>query len=166
MRLYSLVSLVAWVGFSTALCPHPGWTEFNGMCYLVTESMVPWGSVTNVCKQEDPDATAVSIHSALDNTFISQLLLSNSPTHSQAWLGFGRHRTYCADPCEDLVFEWQDATDADFLYWETDEPSSSNKNNCALANFNKVTGQWGLTNCQEKYPALCQVGNQKLTYTV
>lgn len=181
MQLAAIFLLAAWASFCTAFCPKPGWSEFEGICYFVTEFTIPWASLTDVCQLEDPEATAVSIHNALDNTFVAQLLLSNSSTYIKAWLGLGRHlngtRQYsyedydCTDSCEDLpfgsefeefIFEWQDGTDVDYLYWDTGEPTSSNRSNCALANFNNVTGQWGLIGCEEDYPALCQVGTQKL----
>uniref|UniRef100_A0A1I7ZNV6 C-type lectin domain-containing protein n=1 Tax=Steinernema glaseri TaxID=37863 RepID=A0A1I7ZNV6_9BILA len=68
------------VEISTKICPC-GWTDFNGHCYQAFTRKLIWNQAHAYCLMKGGDLA--SIHSSLENQFISGLLGANSTY----WLG-------------------------------------------------------------------------------
>jgi len=122
-------------------CPDSSWREFEGKCY-VSGFLVPWVSLPEDCRLMHPDATPVSVHSLLENSFLTTLL-EGEP----AWLGMNRTNAYS--------FVWVDGTPVDFQLWDDGEPGV--RGDCVFLDSDIATGQWAVANCALRKVSVCQV---------
>jgi len=123
-----------------AECPDSSWREFEGKCY-VSGFPVPWVSLSDDCRLMHPDATPVSVHSLLENAFLTTMLEGE-----QAWLGMNRTNAYS--------FAWADGSPVDFQYWSGGEPRDDG--DCVFIDRVPATGQWGVASCALRKVSVCQ----------
>ena len=98
----------------------PGWCEYLGNCYAVTNiSSSHFQNVRSLC-QETPGADLISIHSQAESDFAMKLWRSQAKMASEE-LYVGLHSTYAS---KQGSFVWADETAKDFINWAKGQPDN------------------------------------------
>lgn len=138
--LFTLSFLVAINIAASLQCPK-SWVEFQNSCFWVSQDVVPWPSVSASCHQAFPLSQPASLHSQGENAALATLL-----NGQRAWIGLSR--------AGDGNFSWSDGSQLNFSYWDQGEPYKGG--DCAIINYNTVTGEWGSVNCHEEHVFTCE----------
>ena len=80
------------------ICPD-GWQLWAGFCYLVGEGELSWGNAKAWCRNNNTNAKLVSIHSAMENDHVWQLL--NELSGGRGWMGY-------SDSANPDHWQWED----------------------------------------------------------
>ncbi|KAM9827968.1 galactose-specific lectin nattectin-like [Syngnathus typhle] len=122
-------------------CPKD-WTRLECNCYIYQHEARNFADAESVCNILG--GNLVSIHNALENFFVHQLILAyNSP--NDTWIGL--HDAIN----EDNNFIWTDGTPEDFLAFTGSEPDSTG--NCIQ--INRSDGCWEDMVCTDEFPYVC-----------
>ena len=145
------VALVAAVAVSVARagCAFDDWKEYDKHCYWKSAYGLTWYDAKNVCSSTFLGATLVSIHSADQNSFISENVLDG---HT-AWIGLR---------CTDTVppsCTWEDGSPYNFTNWSGGGSGPScYQECCADINHQTNAGDWAAYDCYETYKVfMCQL---------
>uniref|UniRef100_A0A4W4DQA3 Mannose receptor, C type 1b n=1 Tax=Electrophorus electricus TaxID=8005 RepID=A0A4W4DQA3_ELEEL len=112
----------------TGFCPSP-LIPHSGHCYFINREKKTWVEARDACRQEGGDL--LSILSVEEQSFIiSNLGYSKM---DELWIGFSDLRTL-------KLFEWSDDSCVPFAWWERNEPSVADEENCVLMR-GEVTSQ-------------------------
>ena len=101
-------------------CPS-GFIEFNDHCYSFAV-VQKWQEGNSYC--EKVGAKMASIHSAAENDFIFNQIMSRYGRARNVYLGLN-------DIKNEGKFEWTDGTEVDYLNWNRGEPNGLPGENCA-----------------------------------
>ncbi|XP_037540498.1 galactose-specific lectin nattectin [Nematolebias whitei] len=97
-------------------CP-PGWTKFNGDCYLFVQKDLDWPSAEHYCNYFDGNLSTVL--SKEEYTFIMDLIYKTSGNKQSAWLG-------ATASTKKGQWIWSDGSpfDPKFSFWGPGQPNN------------------------------------------
>uniref|UniRef100_A0A4W4DQ84 Mannose receptor, C type 1b n=1 Tax=Electrophorus electricus TaxID=8005 RepID=A0A4W4DQ84_ELEEL len=126
----------------TGFCPSP-LIPHSGHCYFINREKKTWVEARDACRQEGGDL--LSILSVEEQSFIiSNLGYSKM---DELWIGFSDLRTL-------KLFEWSDDSCVPFAWWERNEPSVADEENCVLMRGEE--GKWANEICQRQCGYICK----------
>ncbi|XP_063816089.1 C-type mannose receptor 2 [Pseudophryne corroboree] len=118
-------------------------------CYQFNfQSALSWGESWTSCLQQD--ANLLSINEIHEQTYINGLLTGYSST---LWIGLN-------DLNVNGGWQWSDGAPLKYLNWETDQPSNSEEENCAVIRT-ESSGAWQNRNCYNALPYVCKKSSKR-----
>ncbi|XP_061682922.1 galactose-specific lectin nattectin-like [Syngnathoides biaculeatus] len=121
-------------------CPK-GWTQLDCNCYLYQDEGRTFADAESVCNILG--GNLVSIHSALENSFVLELIRQSSKK-DKTWIGLH-------DAIEDNDFIWTDGSDVDFLRFDDHEPNGSGP----CVQIDERNGFWEDAYCADELSYVC-----------
>ncbi|XP_069838881.1 lymphocyte antigen 75 isoform X2 [Dendropsophus ebraccatus] len=119
------------------------WTAYNGFCYVLQEPMT-WQEAELSCKKEN--ASSISLHSLAD----VELVVTKFQRETESiWSGF---HNQLVPP----FFKWSDGTEAQFTYWDQNEPLPPFNVTPNCVSFSGQTGRWQVRNCSKTLTSICR----------
>ncbi|XP_075440470.1 C-type mannose receptor 2 [Ascaphus truei] len=113
-------------------------------CYQFNfQSALSWSESWTSCRQQD--AHLLSINEIHEQTYINGLLTGYSST---LWMGLN-------DLDINGGWQWSDGSPLKYLNWESDQPSNSNEENCAVIRT-ESSGSWQNRDCANARPYVCK----------
>uniref|UniRef100_A0A8C6LR86 C-type lectin domain-containing protein n=1 Tax=Nothobranchius furzeri TaxID=105023 RepID=A0A8C6LR86_NOTFU len=106
------------VGAHCSLCP-PGWTWYEGRCYLFVDSAKDWADAEKYCNLFG--GNLASYHSEDDYNFIRHLIYRAAHSDRQSWVGGN-------DAVQDCTWFWSDGSNFDYTNWGRGEPDNRGGN--------------------------------------
>ncbi|XP_056392424.1 lymphocyte antigen 75 [Hyla sarda] len=119
------------------------WTAYNGFCYVSQEAMT-WQEAELSCSKEN--ASLISLHSLAD---IELVVTKFQKENENIWSGF---QSESVTP----LFKWSDGTEAQFTYWDQNEPLPPFNVTPNCVSFSGQTGRWHVRNCSETLKSVCR----------
>ncbi|XP_069808937.1 C-type mannose receptor 2 isoform X1 [Dendropsophus ebraccatus] len=121
----------------------------TGSCYQFNfQSALSWGEAWTSCLQQD--ANLLSINEIHEQTYINGLLTGYSST---LWIGLN-------DINVNGGWQWSDGSPLKFLNWESDQPSNSEEESCAVIRT-EMSGAWQTRNCYNALPYVCKKSSKR-----
>uniref|UniRef100_A0A8C6LJM4 C-type lectin domain-containing protein n=1 Tax=Nothobranchius furzeri TaxID=105023 RepID=A0A8C6LJM4_NOTFU len=119
-RFYSVDPALLLSGLLTpeGLCP-PGWTWYEGRCYLFVDSAKDWADAEKYCNLFG--GNLASYHSEDDYNFIRHLIYRAAHSDRQSWVGGN-------DAVQDCTWFWSDGSNFDYTNWGRGEPDNRGGN--------------------------------------
>ena len=140
LRLTQVTTMVA---AAAATCPSSYWKEYRGACYWVSDYLLHWEDVADVCTTVHPGAQLASVHDVEQNAFLAGEVAGHGNTiRRHAWLGLHRDSGSSS-------WKWTDGTPYDFSLWFMNDPDKYG-GNCVMLNWSQW-GMWSAQDC-ESYP--------------
>ncbi|KAG8446993.1 hypothetical protein GDO86_014439 [Hymenochirus boettgeri] len=113
-------------------------------CYQFNfQSALSWSEAWTSCRQQD--AHLLSITEIHEQTYITGLLTGYT---SSLWMGLN-------DLDINGGWQWSDGSPLKYLNWESDQPSNSNEENCAVIRT-ESSGSWQNRDCGNALPYACK----------
>ncbi|CAK6978198.1 Hypothetical predicted protein [Scomber scombrus] len=107
-------------------CP-AGWTQFGSRCFIFYRQARVWADAEHICVSIG--GNLASIHSADENTFLSDLILRVSSARHRTWIGG-------YDAVREGTWLWSDGSNFRYFRWYIREPNNhGGKENCIEMNF-------------------------------
>ncbi|KAM3922534.1 C-type mannose receptor 2 isoform 1-T1 [Leptodactylus fuscus] len=118
-------------------------------CYQFNfQSALSWAEAWTSCLQQD--ANLLSINEIHEQTYINGLLTGYSST---LWIGLN-------DINVNGGWQWSDGSPLKYLNWESDQPSNSEEENCAVIRT-EMSGAWQTRNCYNALPYVCKKSSKR-----
>ncbi|KAG7492263.1 hypothetical protein MATL_G00012690 [Megalops atlanticus] len=113
-------------------------------CYQFNfQSTMSWNEARVSCQQQGADL--LSITELHEQTYINGLLTGYS---ASLWMGLN-------DLDMNGGWQWADASPLKFLYWESDQPTHADEENCAVIRT-ETSGHWQNRDCSVALPYICK----------
>jgi len=136
-----------------ARCP-TGWDGFSGNCYKYEKEKMDWADAERVCLALG--ANLASIHSAGENKFIHELILSNAGKPKESWVGG-------CDAAKNGVWLWSDGSPVTYTAWGKGQPDNAgDKEHCMHVNWGQKD-VWNDATCKTVFPSVCKKPADALT---
>uniref|UniRef100_M4A2Y4 C-type lectin domain-containing protein n=1 Tax=Xiphophorus maculatus TaxID=8083 RepID=M4A2Y4_XIPMA len=121
----------------------PGWTWYDGRCFLYVKVKMSWAKAERLCLSLD--GHLASMRSTNEYNFIRELIVTESGRDTQTWVGG-------FDSAEEGTWMWSDGSKFMFHHWGLGEPSNSGGNqNCMDINFAGIY-YWEISTLVRKIP--------------
>ncbi|XP_021354593.1 macrophage mannose receptor 1-like isoform X2 [Mizuhopecten yessoensis] len=136
-------------GITSSLCgTDPGWSLFNGSCYLPSPSsgdsaIVDWYDAGQYCISQGAKLT--SIHSLDENNYILSLITKASLAN--AWVGYNELGS--------TTYTWTDGSLVDFDFWRHGEPNNAFGAEMCVS-LSASGGTWNDDNCGQEKGFICK----------
>jgi len=130
-----------------AQCPD-GWGQLGSKCFWYSHiHQTTYDNLAAKCEEQQPGATAASIHSAEENEFIGDLAGHNG----WPWLGLTKNN-------ETKEWEWADQSPVNFTNYFQGEPDRLDVGT-DICDRTTGTAEWcgQLSNKYERKPFMCQL---------
>ncbi|XP_041634977.1 ladderlectin-like [Cheilinus undulatus] len=101
---------------SVALCPS-GWARYNNRCFLFVPTAMSWANAERHCQAQD--GNLASVHSNVEYHFIQGMILKQTQTFPNTWLGG-------SDAEQDGTWLWSDGSHFTYANWCPGEPNDAN----------------------------------------
>uniref|UniRef100_A0A0A1WCM3 C-type lectin F n=1 Tax=Echis coloratus TaxID=64175 RepID=A0A0A1WCM3_ECHCO len=96
----------------------PGWSSHEGHCYKVFSREMKWADAEKFCSEQANGGHLVSIESAEEADFVSQLVSRNiKSSTSYVWIGLSYE-----GPSKQCSSEWSDGSTVTYENWNKEEP--------------------------------------------
>ncbi|XP_075685462.1 lymphocyte antigen 75 isoform X2 [Rhinoderma darwinii] len=118
------------------------WMAYNGFCYMLQEPDT-WQEAKLSCNREN--GSLISLHSLAD---IELVVTKFQNENENVWSGFQSQSV-------PHFFKWSDGTDAQFTYWDQNEPLPVVNVTPNCVSFSGQTGRWHIRNCLAKFKSIC-----------
>ena len=131
---------------ASAACPSEEWILNDGNCYWKTPFETEWHSGELACHTEFPGSHMVSIHDAIEDTFVHERVAT------WTWLGLRQHDTGAS-------WAWSDRSDVNWTNWCDGQPAGTGE---LVAWMNTPdNGCWRASAAVGSYrPVVCKVPEQ------
>ncbi|KAK7933322.1 hypothetical protein WMY93_004218 [Mugilogobius chulae] len=96
-----------------------GWTKFGSRCFKLINEKITWFDAEKSC--HSLGANLASIHSAEENSFITDLIKTATGSNSETWIGG-------ADAVKEGQWLWSDGSVWDFTNWHSGQPDNAGNN--------------------------------------
>jgi len=145
MKWAALGVLLATAAAVGGQCPDSNWHHLGDRCYWWPGALlqVTGDKLTEACRDVHPSSLPVSVHSTEVTAYLHYL---TEPY--EAWLGLSRSNISSG-------WSWEDGSEADFFFWARRQPAE--EGNCAAANYDKFSGEWGAWPCEDLKFFLCEL---------
>ncbi|XP_065672067.1 lithostathine-1-beta-like [Hydra vulgaris] len=129
-------------------CPS-GWSKNAGYCYLYQSSVKTYQDSLFSCQSYE--GTLLSVEDQVENTFISNYIISNNLKSTSIWIGLHDN--------EDLrKFEWSDGTPLSYTNWKIKEPNNLDGNeHCVEISY----GGFNDIDCGRSFSFFCELKTMK-----
>ncbi|XP_074522887.1 secretory phospholipase A2 receptor [Halichoeres trimaculatus] len=126
-----------------------GWWPHNGFCYrLLPETEAgSWEESAKACGSQGANLT--SIHSLSEVEMLLNLLANYSGDNQEVWIGLWKQ---ASSP----TVEWSDGSPVTLTQWHQYNPPHNLADTTLCAKADKKEGNWLLTSCDERLPAVCR----------
>ena len=137
--------------FTTDICD-PGWSYFNGFCYLTSEKCVNWTTALTKCRQEK--SVLVDVANDEENVYIQ-----HRHNGDKSWLGLN-------DIFTEGNFTWADRGERNFTAWAKHQPNNFNEEDCVHALGVRYSYEWNDVNCSDCHQYTCKKGRVMTFYLI
>ncbi|XP_068174457.1 secretory phospholipase A2 receptor isoform X2 [Antennarius striatus] len=126
-----------------------GWWPHNGFCYrLLSEREAgTWEESSQACGSQGANLT--SLHSLSEVEMLLNILSNRSGESMEVWIGLRKQASLPA-------VEWSDGTPVTLTLWHQYHPPHNLTDATLCAKTDKKEGNWLLTSCDERLPAVCR----------
>lgn len=138
---YSL-SLFTSIFFSD-VC-RPGWSFFEGICYLTSRQCKNWTEAQKTCQSYSTNL--VTVKNQEENVYIQHRLKS-----AKGWIGL-------SDRDSEGTFTWADNQPNNFTYWAKNQPNNFNDEDCVHTLGTKHGFTWNDVGCNTCHNFTCSEG--------
>nr|XP_057907880.1 galactose-specific lectin nattectin-like [Doryrhamphus excisus] len=121
-------------------CPD-GWTQLDKRCYIFKMEKREFSDAESVCRVLG--GNLVSIHSALENAVVKELIRKGSAVFENTWIGLH-------DTVQEGDMMWTDGSPTDYTDYGDGEP---NGDDCV--EVQEKDEQWNDSKCNEEHSFLC-----------
>ena len=122
----------------------PGWSYFNGFCYLTSEKCVNWTTALTKCRQEN--SVLVDVTNDEENVYIQ-----HRHNGEKSWLGLN-------DISTEGNFTWADRGEGNFTAWGKNQPNNFNEEDCVHALGLTYNYEWNDVKCRDCHKYTCKKG--------
>ncbi|XP_019746315.1 galactose-specific lectin nattectin-like [Hippocampus comes] len=123
-------------------CPI-GWTQLDCYCYIYEDEGRSFADAESVCNILG--GNLVSIHSALENAFILELIRAGD-NDDEAWIGLH-------DAIQNDDFVWTDGSDTEFTNFDVGGSEPDETGECV--HIDESAGLWEDALCSDEAPYVC-----------
>ena len=135
---------------SVPYCPPP-WTTFQKHCYMLVDQKMPWLDAEHYCQMLSRPGKMVhlaSIHSAEENSFISEYVKKVPTSSGSFWIGYN-------DRQREKHFKWTDGSNVTYDNWNAGEPNNIRDEDCVEKYYSKQT--WNDRRCSKQLTFVCKI---------
>ena len=128
----------------------PGWSYFNGICYLTSHSCKNWTEAEKICQAYS--ANLITVRNQEENVYIQHRL-----NGAKGWIGLN-------DRVTEGNFTWADNQTNNFTYWAKNQPNNFNNEDCVRTLGVRHSFIWNDVRCDTCHNYTCSEGLW-VTYT-
>ncbi|KAL9962235.1 hypothetical protein ACROYT_G031317 [Oculina patagonica] len=125
----------------TDICK-PGWSYFNGFCYLTSTKCANWTTALSKCREEN--SVLVDVNNNKENVFIQ-----HRHNGEKSWLGLN-------DKSTEGDFIWADRGPGNFTAWAKNQPNNFRDEDCVHALGIKHSYEWNDVKCSDCHQYTCK----------
>ncbi|KAL9962239.1 hypothetical protein ACROYT_G031321 [Oculina patagonica] len=125
----------------TDICK-PGWSYFNGFCYLTSTKCANWTTALSKCREEN--SVLVDVNNNEENVFIQ-----HRHNGEKSWLGLN-------DKSTEGDFIWADRGPGNFTAWAKNQPNNFRDEDCVHALGIKHSYEWNDVKCSDCHQYTCK----------
>lgn len=125
----------------TDIC-EPGWSYFNGHCYVTSKTCANWTTALRNCRNEN--SAIADVESSEENVFIQ-----HRHNGEKSWLGLN-------DRSSESNFTWVDRGRGNFTAWANNQPNNFKEEDCVHALGIKYRYEWNDVKCSDCHKYTCK----------
>ena len=122
----------------------PGWSYFNGNCYLTSHSCKNWTEAEKICQAYS--ANLITVRNQEENVYIQHRL-----NGAKGWIGLN-------DRVTEGNFTWADNQTNNFTYWAKNQPNNFNDEDCVHTLGVRHSFTWNDVSCGSCHNYTCSQG--------